>query len=277
MMLPFTESANAYWSEKGAYQEDEKEYSKFLVSKILSRHSEGIQDHNQHNIRDCVIRHLAYVNCEKNNSDDALVLDRFLNHYLMWKCPCRRVIGFGAPLVMCSYCYAMYHPECVFQYVSSRGASSIIYPSFLHRVDNNLQMILIPPERELDVRGYTIDQHNKEGPVVLAYLNNNNASVEERGKCHTFLRDEYNEFMYGKTDGKKSGWNPKQHGQMADSATIMENTDFVDETKNDCDPKKLRRMNDHAAIMANSDVVDRGIEALQMNNQAMFHNQGMNK
>ena len=31
--------------------------------------------------------------------------------------------------------------------------------------------------------GYKIDVHNKEGPVVLAYLNNNNASVEERGNA----------------------------------------------------------------------------------------------
>ena len=89
-------------------------------------------------------------------------------------------------------------------------------------------MILIPPKRDLVVRGYKIDDRNKQGPVVLAYLNNNNASVKERGKCHTLLCEEYNEFMYGKTDGKKSGQNPKQHGQMADPATIMENTVVVD-------------------------------------------------
>ena len=84
-------------------------------------------------------------------------------------------------------------------------------------------MIFIPPKRKLVVRGYTIDECNKEGPVVLAYLNNNNASVEERGKCHTLLCEEYNEFMYGKLDGKR----PKQDGQIADPAAIMENTVVV--------------------------------------------------
>ena len=46
-------------------------------------------------------------------------------------------------------------------------------------------MILIPPKRDPDMIGYKIDVRNKEGPVVLAYLNNNNAIVSRRGRNAT--------------------------------------------------------------------------------------------